>query len=77
MPPVGGRYAGNGITQDYLIIIAHENRTEKTLKQQKKQQQQQQNEQTNKNNNNNTQKPTRHTSMQVEFGMIEKKGTSF
>ena len=36
MPLVGGRYAENGTTQDYLIIIAPEKVMKKRKKQQKK-----------------------------------------
>lgn len=50
MPLVGGRYAENGITQDYLIIIA----PEKVMKKRKKQQKKKRN-QTNKINGNITQ----------------------
>lgn len=50
MPLVGGRYAENGTTQDYLIIIA----PEKVMKKRKKQQKKKRN-QTNKINGKITQ----------------------
>ena len=51
MPLVGGRYAENGTTQDYLIIIA----PEKVMKKRKKQQKKKKPNQTNKINGNITQ----------------------
>lgn len=51
MPLVGGRYAENGATQDYLIIIA----PEKVMKKRKKQQKKKKRNQTNKINGNITQ----------------------
>lgn len=51
MPLVGGRYAENGTTQDYLIIIA----PEKVMKKRKKQQKIKKRNQTNKINGNITQ----------------------
>ena len=51
MPLVGGRYAENGTTQDYLIIIA----PEKVMKKRKKQQKKKKRNQTNKINGNITQ----------------------
>ena len=64
MPLVGGRYAENGTTQDYLVIIA----PEKVMKKRKKQQQKKKNEtKLTKSTATSHKTPTRRTSMQVEF----------
>ena len=63
MPLVGGRYAENGTTQDYLIIIAPENVMKKRKKQQKKKNE----TKLTKSTATSHKTPTRRTSMQVEF----------